>query len=385
MKPCMLLLYLSALVLIVPGCWSKYELTERGFVMGVALDQGENGKIALTTQIYRPTPAKGGSGPSTEASNINIKTTGASVMEAVRDIPIQLGRKAQWSHMRVVVVGEKLARKAEIGKLLDFFYRDHEPRHSVSLIIAKGSAAKLLEKQPLVEQTTGQQLLRAKESAYNDTGKTLDTTLLDLVVQMKSAHSDAAVSYVYENKKDKQTFNAAGLALFKKGKMTGVLPAKQVEGLLMLRNEYNAGVVEVACPGRKGESESLEILVLQTKIKPRLRGDEATVQVRARADVAIGELKCTSVETRADEAELVRKIEENMQSQMAGAIRELQTKKTDVIGIGNRIYSMNPAKWKKIKKNWDNQFAEIRFDIRVKVRIVTSGTAIGKPVLSEAP
>ncbi len=146
MKKLAILLFLTAIFIMLPGCWSKKELTELGFVMGIAFDQGKDGKIEMLTQVYRPTSVQSTASALTRVSSINIKTSDDSVMEAVRDITIHLGRKAQFSHMRIIVVGEKLARSVNIGKLLDLFYRDHEPRSSVSLAIAKGKASKMLEK-----------------------------------------------------------------------------------------------------------------------------------------------------------------------------------------------------------------------------------------------
>ncbi len=49
-------------LLIVPllgGCWDQVELTERGFVMGMALDVADEGKIEMTVQLFRPMQATG--------------------------------------------------------------------------------------------------------------------------------------------------------------------------------------------------------------------------------------------------------------------------------------------------------------------------------------
>lgn len=381
MKKWTLLLFMMIMVMLLPGCWSQKELTELGFVMGIAFDQGKDGKIEMLTQIYRPISVQSTISATTKVSTINIKTTDDSVMEAIRDITIHLGRKAQFSHMRVIIVGEKLARSINIAKLLDLFYRDHEPRSSVSLAISKGKAARLFEKQPLIEQTTAQQILRADEIAYASSAKTMDTTLLSLIMDSKSAHTDAVVAYVSEDKVSKKMLTSAGLALIKNGKMKVVLPSGKVEGLLMLRDEYKSGTIEIPCKGKKFETESTEILSIRTKVKPAFRGDKVSVSVKLQGDVAVGELKCSKLETPEEEAAFVKRVEEKMTAQMRDTVRFLQTNKIEVIGIGNEIYKDDPMKWEKMKKNWDKQFADISFDIKAQLRIVTNGTTIGKPVI----
>lgn len=380
----MILIFLSAILLMLPGCWNKEELDESGFVMALAIDQGKGGELELTTQMYRPTAGEkgGGGGSPGQTANLLIKTKDDSIFEAVRDIPIHLGRKAKFSHMRIIVIGEKLARATDVGRLIDLFYRDHEPRHTISIMIAKGRADKILENTPAIEQTIGQQLLLTKVVAYKNAAKSMDTTLLKLALMMNSPHGDTAITYVYEDKKEKNVLNAAGLALLKKGKMKSILPSKKVEGLIMLRNEFKSGVVEVPCPGKKLETESVEVLNLGTKMKPKLVGDKVKVQVKTKVDAAIGEMRCTEIKTRKDEAEFTHKVEEQIKKQMLETISILQKNKMDVIEIGNKIASSNPKKWEKMKDTWDKQFAELPFDIQVKVKILTTGTVIGKPAVS---
>ncbi|SFD79540.1 spore germination protein KC [Paenibacillus catalpae] len=380
------LLIVLVILALLSGCWSQFELPDRGFVMGVALDEGKNGKIEMTTQVYRPQPAHGGhdlpsSGNGT--AGLNITTTDTTVMEAVRDIPIHLGRKAQWSHMRVIVIGEQLARSVNMGELLDFFYRDHEPRVTVSLMIAKGRAGEMLNKQPIIEQTMGQQLLSAKKFAASASAKTIDTTLLKWVLQSLSAHNDSYISYVYENKDNKDVFSAAGLALFKGGKLAIIMSPKKTEGLVMLRNEYDDGVIQLPCDSPSKEMETLEIINLQTKIKTHIKGDQITVHVKAQGDGAIGELKCTSIKNKEEEAVFIHKVEEAIKTKIRNTVHYLQKNKIDVIGIGNLIYRKHPKQWKNLSNGWDDTFAEIPFNVEVKLRLVTGGTVISKPVTSE--
>jgi len=383
MKKGMVIILLSAVLLILPGCWNKEELDESGFAMAIALDQGKGGVLDLTTQIYRPTNVKSVSGASAKQDrNLLIKTSDESLFEAIRDIPLHLGRKAKWSHLRIILVGEKLAAATDVGKLIDFFYRDHEPRHTVSIMITKGRAEKILQKTPDIEQTIGQQLMLTKQVSFKSSAKSMDTTLLKLALQMNSPVGDSSITYVYEDKGKKNILNSAGLALLKKGKMMGILSSKKVEGLVMLRNEIVSGVIEVPCPGKKLETESLEILNFKTKLKPKLIGNKVHVQVKSEVQGAIGELKCTNIKTRKDEAEFAHKMEEQIKHQMFETIHFLQKKKSDIIGIGNKIASAHPKQWNKMKAEWDEQYAEIPFDIQVKLQLVTTGTVIGKPAVS---
>lgn len=360
---------------LLSGCWSKYELTERAFVMGVAIDLNDNGKLELLTQIYRPSSAEiGKSNPSIVGSSVNIRTSDDTVMEAIRDIPIHLGRKAQWSHMRVIIVGEKLARSRNLIQTLDFFYRDHEPRNSVSLMISKGKAARLFEKQPLIEQTTSQQFLRTSESSYRNSAKTIDTTLLDLARQMKSVQKDGAMAYVYEEGKTSQFFSAAGLALLKEGVMKDMLPASKTEGLLMLLDKYKSGAVEVPCPGTTTERETVEVISLSSILDPKISGKQIHLDIRLQGEITINELKCTRIRTVHDEEAFVNNVEDRVRQQATETLAFLQKRQVDAIGLGNQVYRRSPRTWDRLKEDWGQVFSTMPADIQVKLRLVTGGT-----------
>ncbi|KQO17192.1 Ger(x)C family spore germination protein [Paenibacillus sp. Leaf72] len=365
--------------MLLTGCWSKYELTERGFVMGVALDETKDGKIEMLTQIYRPASVETGKSATTQTSSVSIHTQDDTVMEAIRDIPIHLGRKAQWSHTRVIIVGEKLARNQDLGKTLDIFYRDHEPRSSVKLLISKGPAHKLLEKQPLIEQTTAQQILRTEEFSYLNAAKTMDTSLLDLLLQQESAHPDTVISYVYRNSNPEQTLSTAGLALIKNGKMKKVMPPDKVEGLLALRNEYHSGVLEIPCEGMKGEKETAEVLALRTASKVTMKDGNPIVSYRIKGELAITELKCTAIVSKKDEQAFLEKFSAALLRQTSATLKFLQKNKLEVIGIGNQIYRQSPGAWHKLQPDWDERFAELPIDVKVEFKLVTGGTMNSKP------
>jgi len=376
---------LITMLLGLTGCWNKYELVELGFVLGTALDEGKDGSIILTTQIYRPSSGSTGQGPSNVVSNVMVTTSNATVFEAVRDIPIHLGRKAQWSHMRVVIISEQLAKHQPLGQLLDYFSRDHEPRQTLNLIITEGRAADLLKKRPMIEKTTSQQLLRSVEYSHSTSGKTILTSLLDVAIQFKSAHPDTVISFVHNSPDEAGIFSAAGLGLFKQEKLVAIMPAKHVQSLNMLRNQYKTGILEVACEGKKKTTETFEIIKLNSHVAPVWQqGKVASIHANIEIVGAIGEMKCIQIKTTKDEQAFIKLLEQQVKKQVQAAYRYMQKRQIEVIGIGNTIYRSRPKTWFAMKDEWDTQFSKLPLDLSVKVKIETSGTTTSVPGMSNA-
>ncbi|WP_373232710.1 Ger(x)C family spore germination protein [Cohnella sp.] len=377
---------LSALF-VLTGCWDRAELPEKGFVMGVALDLVKGGKIALNTQVYRPTQGVMTGAKPPETTYMNITTENNTVSRAIRDIPINLGRKTQWSHIRIIIIGEKLARERKILDLLDIFYRDHEPRLTVPVMIGKGKAAQYLKIKPLIENTTSQQLAQSGKSTASNSGKTIFANLLQLGLQLKSEVGNALVPYVYFTDDPPTVTNVAGAAMIKKGKLVGRMDPRQAEDLQMLKGEYKSGMHDIPCPKSSPKSpkfESVEVLNFQSKMKPSILSENSLkARISIKMEVALVELTCSKIMTVEDEKKFTKNVEETIKERLEGMTDWLKHKKFDALELGNKVYKENPHLWKQWKKDWDNRFARTPFDIDVKVRIINSGTVIPKPALKK--
>lgn len=377
---------LSLLTLILlTGCWDRAELPEKGFVMGVALDKADDNKILLTTQLFKPTQGVGAIGArAAETAYVNVSTIDDTVPRAIRDIPINIGRKTQWSHTRLIIIGEELAREREIYDLLEFFFRDHEPRLTVSVVIAEGNADKYLKMKPLIENTMSQQLFQSEKSSAMNSGKSIDSNLLKLGLQMKSELGNAITPYVYLSKDTSSNVtNIAGVALLKAGKLVGVMEPSKVEALQILRNKYNSGMINIPCKKNKqdGGEEAVEIVSIKSKWQPAsLQEKPLKVQIKINMEVAVMELTCSKLDTVEEEKKFSKSIEENMKQRIKETTDWLKQNKFDAIGLGNKVYQANPKLWRKWKPTWDNRFAESMFDIEVEAKITNSGTTIGNPI-----
>ncbi|AJY73538.1 Ger(x)C family spore germination protein [Paenibacillus beijingensis] len=369
------------------GCWDKAELTEFGYVQAVAIDQNEEGKIEFTSHLYKPARGGEGGGPAGKSgggdSAFSIKTKGDTVFEADRDVNTQLGRKTKWDHMRVILIGEELARKRKVGEVLDMFSRNHEPRATVSVLIAKGKASDILNIKPYIEHTIGQQLRKMEENSARFTAKTSLTRLHDLAIQLKSETGVAVVPYINSNNSPKK-ISVEGIAVLKKGKVAGsILTPTISEQLLMLTNKYKSGIIEFPCTGATEEKmktkESLEIMLLNTKLTPTVKKNEITVRVMTKIKGAVGELRCSTLKTEEDEKRFEENIEKSVERNLRKAISVFQKRKVDVLGIGDKLYKKNPGLWKQLKPDWNERFAEIRFEVHADVKVLNSGMNVGTP------
>lgn len=212
-------LYLAAMILLLTGCWDKSELIEYGYVQAAAIDYVKEGELQLTTLFYRPGSSSEASGAeATSGKSFNIVTHGSTPLQAIEEIPIYFGRRAKWDHMRVLLIGEKLARKENIGEILDFFSRDHEPRGNIYILVTKGKADRYLNVKPFIEYTVAQQIRQMALVSHEYSAKSIHTPLLDLALQLGSQTGDAIIPYLIMDEESKQA-SVQGMGLLKNGKL----------------------------------------------------------------------------------------------------------------------------------------------------------------------
>ncbi|MDQ8733521.1 Ger(x)C family spore germination protein [Paenibacillus sp. LHD-38] len=366
--------------LFLAGCWDKMELDDLAFVQAVAIDETENGKIRMTTHFYKPQGVGSGMSQGQGAKSYqNVETIDESMFEAIRDFTLHVGRKAQWSHMRVLIIGEKLAKKRNIGEILDIMSRDNEPRATMNIIIGKDQGSTYLEVAPFIEQTEAQELLKISRMAYRYTAKTVNTNFLDLSLQLKSETGIANIPYVYRDKRSApDSVPVLATALIKKGKMVGLLDNKGTESLVALTDQYKNGIIETACPN-PNKRETILAESFKTKITPEIKEDSVDVHVSVKIDGIVGELVCTTLTDKEGFQRFSDKIENSVEQQLQNTIELLQKKKLDAIGIGNLIHRQNPALWKRWKPDWEERFARAKFNVDVEVNVLNTGMNIGKP------
>lgn len=380
----------------VSGCGDRAELPDKGFVMGIGIDDAGAGQVMVTFQIYKPSQTIASKGK-TGRPYVNIRTKDASVMEAIRDITIHLGRKAQFSHTRVILISEKIARRVPVPQLLDLFYRDNEPRLTISLMVTRGRASDYFDTKPFIENTISQQYYLSERSENDYSGKTLGTNLLQLALQLRSESGVGAIPYLALSAKDiGGEPGVAGLTIVKDGLVSERFNGQETEGLLMLLNRYSNGIVEIPCSAaqnsesganEEGEArtapldESAEMLRFNGHRKVELSESGARVTYHVHAVVATLELSCTTLDNEKQENDYEDKISAAIKQRMQQSLAHLIRGKADLLGIGNDIYKRDPKRWRQWKKDWPERFARLDFNIEVDTEVLTRGTNAGNTLL----
>ncbi|MGE4283252.1 MAG: Ger(x)C family spore germination protein [Clostridia bacterium] len=390
-------------ILLLTGCWDNVEIHERGYVLGVAIDkaqpipkgqepekdylserdiekmplQQDKAQYAYTLQIpvvakAKNRPAGAGAGSQGDAT-WDMTIIGNSFMEANREFSTRIENPPFYEHLQAIVISEDVAREG-VSKVLDLFLRDPEMRRRTRLFIAPGEAKKIINVAPRIEDYPSL-YLAGLSTNFERTARMVYVADLGQISENLHAGIDFVLPRVVATKDE---IKNAGAAVFKGDKMVGWLGEIDVIFLLWVRNYVQGGVIVIEDTHEHKGLVTLEVLKVDTKVRPMVEGDKIKMSIDIKAQFNIAEKYEIGRESAFDD-EYIKRLEKKaadyIKEQIQDTIKYVQKKYgTDIFFFGLQMKRYQPKVWKQVEDDWDDIFKDIETEITVKARIKQIGT-----------
>ncbi|AEI40620.1 Ger(x)C family spore germination protein [Paenibacillus mucilaginosus] len=384
-KPVLIIL-IACCTLLLTGCWNRREMNQLAINMGLGIDKDGKG-YRITAQVVEPkeVAAKGGGGGNSPVTV--YQSYGKTLYEAIARITEESPRRLYLSHLRILVLGESLAKEG-VSPVLDFLSRNHEMRTDFFIVVAKESRAEeILKVLTPIEEVPANKLftsLYESEKAWAPALTiTLDRFINDLVkegrnpvltavkiIGKKKASSSKALSMPDPETK----IRISGLAVFKKDKLIGWLDEAESKGYVYITNKVYRTVGPMACP--QGGQMNLETVRSKTVTTGRVVGGKPEITIEVHNEGNIGEVQCevdlTKPET-IDELERIAsaRLQEIVNNTLAAAQKKY---KCDIFGFGDKIRRSDPKGWNQVKDQWDKLFPQVQVYVKADYQIRRLGT-----------
>lgn len=375
MKSNKLVFILVISIFFLSGCWNRTEINDIAIVTAVGLDLLEDEKIRLSLQVAIPsklgqTSGTTGSGKST----FIISENGETLSDAYRHLQQKLSRRIFFSHSRVLIIGEELARNG-VSHILDFYARYQELRMNNYIMFTKGNAVDVLKNVPTLENVSAQE---TRELTNLSVGLQINITdFLDMV--LTEGLEPVAPQFASEplevnaNSQTKETQAITGTAVFKEDKLVGWMDDSETRGILWLRNEMIKGVITIKVSQERGGGNiSANIIRNESEIVPELKDNKIKIIINTHTEMNVME---NASEINLNEPVNIDKIEEDFENEIRDRIRLTVDKaqdefEADIFGFGEAVYKKYPKEWNNhYKKRWGNAFSEVEVVINPKVYV----------------
>jgi spore germination protein KC len=352
------------------------ELNDLAIELGWGLDQAKKNQVQISAQFIIPSKIGfGQSGRSESGNTVFIESgTGKDTLAAVDNMQTKLSREVFRGHRRVIIIGEKLARKG-LSSILDTYSRDPDIRLRTDTLIVKGSTAKdFLEASYPLEDIPALGALKE----HNQVGGLGDTSLLNFIIASMSEGITPVlpvIELVHSSKKQDpksiKGFQMAGLAIFNKDlKLIGTLNTNEGKNYLWLINRLTKQSITVNMPQGKGTA-SLSLIKMNSKIKPIIQGQtiKCNIVLSGAGTIRENNTNLNLIESKSV-TRLQHILEKEAEKQALQTIEKVQKQYgTDIFGLGEAIHQKYPSQWKGLKKDWTNQFRKVEVSVQANLTI----------------
>jgi len=387
------------MLLLQTGCWDYRETEDRGYVLGIAIDVAEplprgsddleeyfsereiekmplqkgSPKYAYTIQIpiipqARIKPEGGGGGAVDEDRAWDITITGNSFFEVNREFATRLDYPAFYEHLQVVVISEEVAREG-ITEILDFLLRDHEIRRKTRVFITPGEAKAVLDVIPRIEDYSSLYLVKLPRGAEK-TSRIAHLTDLGVVSQNIHSKLPFTLPRVISTKDE---IKDAGVAIFKEDEMVGWLGEIDTIWAKWIRDLAIGGLVVVDSPNEEGKLLAVEIVKVNTKVRPLVVKDKIIMNIDVEGTFNIIEEMRTGESNVFDE-EYIEEVEELIQEKIEREIKDTVAFVQEEFGVDIFHFALAmkryaPREWEKYEQEWDDVFSNLEVEVSVDAQI----------------
>ncbi|WP_347548576.1 Ger(x)C family spore germination protein [Pseudalkalibacillus hwajinpoensis] len=384
----------AIVLLLLSGCWDARELNELAIAVAYGIDKRE-GEYLVTAQVVNPGEIEEAGGKTTPVTV--YQESADTLLEGFRRLTTIAPRKIYGSHLRILVIGEELAKEG-IGEVIDLLSRDPEIRNDFYIVVSKEAyAGDVLQVLTSLETIPANKLYASLETSEKTWAPTMTVTLDQLSRQLMEAGmepmltgveviGDVSVGESKENVAhiEPQTqLQYHGTAVFNKDALVGWLNDSESKGVHYAIDRVKSTVVVVPC-GEEGKI-GIELIDTKAELKAKAINNHPRGTIDLQVEGKVSDVECSHLDLskKSTIEDLEKKTEENIKNKIQDALKVTQEEfQSDLFGFGKAIHRSSPDYWKTVKKEWDQQYKDLPVKVTVDVTISRTGT-IGNSPLKE--
>lgn len=385
---------ICTLCLTLAGCWDSREISEIAIVSAVTLDKSDDGQIIMGMLITNPGKMSAqNTNPGQGQSFIFISEKGTGILDIYQKIQAKVPKELYLSHLRVIVLSQKLASDGVSG-ILDFFTRYRESHLRAEVVVTKKNAADLFKINTEYEKIPSESI-RKKTELVLGTKSTLLTFFSNLEEEGIEAQAPEFETGPFEEGSDnkqgtdsndnqsaetgtqKTAVVFQGTAVFKNDKLLGFLDDRKIKGVINFSGSTDTGSISIPIPAEKGGGfVSLRIPQSNTDIVPVVNGNkiEADVNIKIEGRIFENESKLDLSDPK-----VVHDIENLFKNTLDQELKPLLIKlqkefNSDIYGFGAAFHRVYRDKWdNELKSHWDEIFPNLPIHLKYDVTIARVG------------
>ncbi|QNO14749.1 Ger(x)C family spore germination protein [Alkalicella caledoniensis] len=374
MKKICVLLIIILVATTQASCWSRREIEDLGFVMGLGVCRTDAGLYTITVQFANPS-AIVAENPDQRYIYTIMEGHGLSIFDALRNLSMVAGRRLFLSHVNVIIIEESLAKEG-IKDFLGFLLQDMEVRLEQEVFISKIPPKEILD----TPNTLGVIPAMALHSMALNQGANSKIYVADLHEALEAVHSPvnnfvtSLVEIIPAPTENEMDFlNLTEIAIFEHDRLIGYLHHEDGQSYNFITNNFENGVI-VFERSEKEDIITIEVLQSTTDIVPKYSNGKVGFDISLDVN---GNIAGRTIQTELREPVII----EDVNNQFAKVLLDKLNKSiitaqqdfgVDYYNLSGHFARKYPKEFANMKDDWNKHFAEADITVTVKTEIVHS-------------
>lgn len=361
------MLFLLA-VFLNTGCWDTMDISNRAYVTAIGVDAGENTKkFKVSLEIVKPAQLLK---DDAQAPAAIVETADAdSIAIALEEIQSRIPRLLSLAHLRVMLIGEKLAR-GNFRDTIEFIQKHPEKALRLRLVFVKaGEALDVLKAKPLVEKYVAAELIAMTQ--MEERHAFIRTSPLNSFIGELRATGGQGMGSMVTVLSQEQKIIHSGSAAFGNWKLVDWLDDKATQEANWIVGEANTTVLVAA----DGGTYAYQVKHSRVRVKPvwDKQGQLGfVVQLKTDGMIIDEQEKDYDLIKPKHMNEMEKIFSREISEQVRAAVHKSQQElNVDYLGFGEALKRYAPQAYEKL--DWEKVFPDIPVTVQVNASVTRFG------------
>ncbi|WP_462409672.1 Ger(x)C family spore germination protein [Neobacillus sp. Marseille-QA0830] len=360
-KKCYWFILILTAVLTLNGCGYK-DIDKRFFVLAMGIDPAKHSNkkylVNLKMAITRASKEK-----PTDA--IIVSAEADTMSEAVRTIKTKVERELDFSHLKVVLIGEKVVKSGGNGGIFYWFTRRRDIQEVAWVAIGKPTAVGILHIMPKSERLPANALFLSLGEDGSETPYIISQYLFDFKKRLIERGLDPMMPIIEPDGKNLFQINSLGVG--DKSKMTLILDQEETKMVNYMLNRESKSAQKVVRGKHIYTIDTQRVKTHYKIITPK--GNPPYIQVSISIKGRLEETNRVIRNMQLYKYEATA--EKQLSKELKDVLVKLQKANLDPIGFGLRYRArhFNKNDW----EQWKRIYPNITFKVIADVQISDTG------------
>ncbi len=340
-------------------------------IQGVAVDKDNDGYEVTIEMLNNKQSASADSSNVGEEMTLVYSGKGETVAEALRLIINKTGNVPTYTHNKVIILSEEVA-KNDITKVLDFFERDYTTEPVTLVCTAKDVKAGEVLKANIGKDISKSEVLEKILNQSAISSITPETRLIDVINTVLDETACIALPTVtLQGNGETKTFFVENIAVFNyNNEISYYLGRESSENFVKLLGELKNGTL--VTEDENGSKATFIIVDGKTKYKAEVINGIVNYNVKIKMYCDLNAYEGDRFQSIKNETvELFRKnIELDTERKLTDTYKSIQQYDAfDILHFGRRLLQNDMSSYKQMENDWQENFKNSNINVDVEVII----------------